>query len=226
MDARTELVVGGMATVAASVAVVCAVALTNSVALADSPGSSVASARVLVPAAASASADFAALDAEVPPQPEVVEAPEVVEPPAPIVVGDDDTSASKPAPPPPTSPAAPVAPVPPASEDAAVAASMKAGTWDAVRSWALSHGWSQERIAEWIVRLEQERAAAADRNRPTDGEELKPETPDAGLLPPPAPAPERPANAGSSADRKESSDSVHGGAKKDRSRDSPDRRDR
>ena len=38
MESRTRLAIGGMATVAASVAVVCAVAMTTSVALADVRG--------------------------------------------------------------------------------------------------------------------------------------------------------------------------------------------
>lgn len=228
MDARARLVIGGMTTVAASVAVVCTVALTNSVALAESPGSSIASARVLVPAASPA-ADSASPDPVVAESaPQAAAQPEVVEAPAPIVVegtesvGADDSAAVADPPAPP----APPAPETPASADAAVEASVKAGTWDAVRSWALAHGWSQERIAEWITRLEQERAAA-DPDRPGQDDDPKPAAPDAGLVPPsaPAPAPERPANAGST-DRTDSSDSHRGGAKKDRSRDSPDRRDR
>lgn len=215
------LVVGGMATVAASVAVVCAVALTNSVALADSPGSTVASARVLVPASASPSPERVARAVEVTAQPEVVEAP------APIVVDDtsagDDTAAATPAPP---SPAAPAAPVTPPNANAAVEASKKAGTWDAVIAWARAQGWSQERIDEWVTRLEEERGAAASGgDRPGDEQQPPPRPPDAGIVAP-APAPERPADAGSTADRTESSDSSRGGPKKDRSRDSPDRRDR
>uniref|UniRef100_UPI00197C1FB7 hypothetical protein n=1 Tax=Microbacterium sp. CPCC 204701 TaxID=2493084 RepID=UPI00197C1FB7 len=73
MDARTGLVIGGMATVAASVAVVCAVALTTPAALADSPGTNVATARVLVPASASVSAALVA-PVEAAPQAEIVEA--------------------------------------------------------------------------------------------------------------------------------------------------------
>lgn len=220
MDARMGLVVGGMATVAASVAVVCAVALTNSVALADSPGSTVASARVLVPASASPSPERVVPVAEVTAQPEVVEAP------APIVVDDtsagDDTVAATPTPP---SPAAPV-PVTPPNANAAVEASKKAGTWDAVIAWARAQGWSQERIDEWVAHLEEERGAAASGgDRPGDEQQPPPRPPDAGIVAP-EPAPERPANAGSTADRTESSDSPHGGAKKDRSRDSPDKRDR
>ena len=42
VDSRTRLAIGGMVTVAASVAVVCVVAMTSSVALADAAGAPVA----------------------------------------------------------------------------------------------------------------------------------------------------------------------------------------
>ena len=49
VESRTRLAIGGMATVAASVAVVCAVAMTNSVALADAAGAPVGADPVVVP---------------------------------------------------------------------------------------------------------------------------------------------------------------------------------
>ncbi|WP_194411173.1 hypothetical protein [Microbacterium cremeum] len=219
MDARTGLVIGGMATVAASVAVVCVVALTTPAALADSPGSNVASARVLVPAGASTSPEVAAPVAEAAPEAVVVEAPEpaVVEP-----ASSDDAARVTP---PPVSSVTPAEPATPPNAKAAVEASVKAGSWDAVIAWALAHGWSQERIDEWIDRLETERTAASEGGRPGEEQQAPPAPPAPGLVAP-DPTPERPANAGSTADRTESSDSSRGGAKKDRSRDSPDRRDR
>lgn len=224
---------GGMATVAASVAVVCAVAMTNSVALADSPGVDVAAARVLVPAASSGTTPETSASTG------AVHRPEVAEAPAPVDVADSAPSAPVEPSTTPVTPAsaapepAPAAPAPPASAGEAVDASHRAGTWDAVRAWALAHGWSQKRIDAWISRLEEERAAAerdsaseresasADRDREHGAEQGPP----AGLVP--ADPRERPANAGSNADREErSSDSSHGDTKKDRSRNPPDRRDR
>ena len=52
VEGRTRLALGGMATVAASVAVVCAVAMTTTVALADSAGSPAGARSVIVPASA------------------------------------------------------------------------------------------------------------------------------------------------------------------------------
>uniref|UniRef100_UPI00406D1B08 hypothetical protein n=1 Tax=Microbacterium sp. CPCC 204701 TaxID=2493084 RepID=UPI00406D1B08 len=131
-----------------------------------------------------------------------------------------------PPPPPPPSSAAPAAPVAPAATpNAGVEASARSGTWDTVIAWALAHGWSQEHIDAWIARLEEERADASEGDRPRKEQQAPPRPPEAGLIPP-DPAQERPANAGSTAGRTESSDSSRGGAKKDRSRDSPDRRDR
>jgi hypothetical protein len=50
MESRTRLAIGGMATVAASVTVICVVALTNSVALSETAGSPIDAAPVVVPA--------------------------------------------------------------------------------------------------------------------------------------------------------------------------------
>src|SRR6478735_2426084 len=49
LDSRTRFAIGGVSTVVASVAVVCAVALTNSVALVDSAGAPAGAQPVVVP---------------------------------------------------------------------------------------------------------------------------------------------------------------------------------
>ena len=57
MEGRTRLAIGGMSTVAASVAVICAVALTNSMSLSDSEGSTVQASRIVVPSSGAPAAN-------------------------------------------------------------------------------------------------------------------------------------------------------------------------
>ncbi|MGZ8804645.1 MAG: hypothetical protein ACXWZG_05010 [Microbacterium sp.] len=157
MEGRTRLALGGMATATASIAVVCAVAMTTSVALADAAGAPVGAPAVVVPAAVASPTPLAsdsptATQAPQAPAPHTVEAETVPAPepedvaaaPAPA----PNTSASEPAPN--TSASEPS----PAVEDQLVADVMVSGSWDAARAWAEERGWSSDRIATWIARLE------------------------------------------------------------------------
>ncbi len=240
METRTGLVIGGMTAVAASVAVVTAVALANTAALADSVGTSVASERVLVPAAAAPSATprptpAATSDALVPSaQPEVVEAP------APVDVAPSVSTGTR-APAAPAAPAAaPPAPAAPTDVDAAIAAAKAAGTWDALRSWAASQGWPSGRLDALIARLERE---LADQNKQQErngsGDSSRSTTQRQGIVQAPAPeqklpasqqkqsgrpstGPQPPAHAGSNVGN---GNGAGNDGKKDQSRNSPDKRD-
>ena len=241
MEARTGLVIGGLAAVTASVAVVTAVAFANTMALADSPGATVAAGRVMVPAAAADTIlDESPTATDEPettsPGPEVVEAPDpvVVAPPSNVSAettrdqAADATTATGDA----STPAEPEK-----NLDELIAAAKASGSWDAIRSWAAAHGWSGGRRAVLIARLENERAAekaaqderqSADSDRASLGgtesqgdfvaiqpEKKKQQTgPTTGT--------ERPAPAGSNVGHGHGAG--HDG-KKDQSRDSPDRRD-
>ena len=144
MESRTRLTLGGMATVAASVAVVCAVAMSTSAALADAPGAP-AGAAVLVPAPAepvAASAEPArAAEPPAPPQPaqdepETVPAPEPEDVAAPVQAADESV------------------PTAPAVEQRLLAQAEESGSWADAYAWASAHGWPQGRTDAWIARLE------------------------------------------------------------------------
>lgn len=248
MDARTGLVIGGMTAVAASVAVVTAVALANTAALADSPGTTVASERVVVPAAASPSATpqsmpAATSDSLVPSaEPEVVQAPAPVE-----VVPSESTGARGYTAPSTPEVVAPIAPEASADVDAAIAAAQAAGSWDSLRSWAAAQGWSSGRLDALIARLERE---TAGQNKQSDSssslESSGADTQRQGIVQAPASAPaqrhvnvqapveehkqsgqrstapQRPAHAGSNVGH---GNGAGNGEKKDQSRNSPDKRD-
>lgn len=246
MDERAWLVAGGFTTFAASVAVIGAVALSNSVALADSAGANVASARVLVPAAAgtASSSGTAHGSDEVPPvrlsrtpQAEVVEAP------APVVVdasdgdvtpSEDSVPETPAAPEAPTAPTAPAASVPaaPADAESAAVAARASGSWDDARRWALSQGWPAARVEAWIERLEswQEprtddaQKSRGDEKSVSSGDSAKKQADTAGTSSTASAmsrdSHNRPAHAGSPHDRRWYDGGQ--GAKKDRSRESPD----
>jgi hypothetical protein len=158
VEARTGLVIGGMTAVAASVAVVTFVALANTLSLAESPGTTVASEQVIVPSSAfSPSATPRATPAATIPATLPSTEPEVVEAPAPVVV-----DAPPPTNGPHTSDAPEVAEVaePAAPSDLAsvIAAAKATGSWDAVREWALAHGWQGGRLEALLARLDRELA--------------------------------------------------------------------
>ncbi|GAA3211849.1 hypothetical protein [Microbacterium terregens] len=160
MDGRTRLAIGGMATVAASVAVVCLVAMSNAVALADSAGAPIGARPVIVPLAAamptpgpSASSAPSTTAGTVSVEPETVPAPD------------------------PQDVASPQIPQTPAGEpsvlleDQLAAEVAASGSWDSVRAWAELRGWTPARVEAWIAqlaaRIESERGVAPDRqNRP------------------------------------------------------------
>ena len=210
MESRTRFAIGGVSTVVASVAVVCAVALTNSVALADTAGAPVAATPIVVPSPSASARAVAPAARPTPTQTApATETPvaEAVPAPAPIVVADRvATEESQP------------------TADQAVAAAVASGSWQPVRDWAAVHRWSQARIDAWIVRLEEKAAATQERTaaqQKTQSEQSSPSE-DGGRLTA-SDSPKNSAKAGHDAGRQ--ADKPGLGAKKDRSRDSPDRRD-
>lgn len=232
MDGRTRLVVGGVSAVSASVAVVCAVAMTTTWALADSAGSSLGAARVLVPAVVPPTpvtgADSTERASSLPPQEEAVEAPpvetveapdeeavespqaETVEAPDPVVVDNRRAAPTAPAapaaPPAGTAPADPPAPASPAAPAAPAGDDMAtAGAWGEERQRATERGWSPARIEAWLTSLAERYRAQSLDGAPADA--------------PPLP----PAHAGSNVDDRWNAPDAD--AKKDQSRDSPVARD-
>ena len=243
MEARTGLVSGGVTAVAASIAVVTAVALANTMALKDSPGTSLASESVVVPSTTSPSASpratpTATLEAVPPAGAEVVEAP------APLVV-DPPLASDAPRLPvtsanPPAAATAPDAsqPATAADIDSVIAAAKASGSWDELRAWTQAHGWATARTDALVSRLERELAEKSP--EPANNAELS-EAPvlsdattqrrqvqaEAEYDQQTAPDPvsvgkERPAHAGSNVGN---GNGAGHDAKKDQSRDSPDKRD-
>ena len=222
MEARTGLVVGGLTAVTVSVAVVSAVAFANTAALADSPGTTVASEQVVVPAAASPSATPQTAPTVTPdaltPSAEV----EVVEAPAPVVVDPASPTApvhAAPAPgPDAVTPAAPAAPAAAADLEQAVAAAKASGSWDPIRTWAAAHGWSTDRLDSFLSRLERESPAHDDsdddRKGMIGGQQNQTDRTSTGA--------DRPAHAGTNVG---SGNGAGRDAKRDQSRNSPDERD-
>lgn len=216
MESRTRLAIGGTFTVVASVAVLSAVALTNTVALADAAGTPIQAATVRVPSPA----PTATAVATAPPRtdtPAEVAAP-LVAPAMPAAPETRETRSTETVPAP-----APfvVAEQPPAAlpqpTDALVAEAKASGSWDAVREWAKSRGWPAERIDSWIERVAYRGVPAVVPERPTGQDQS---SANSGRTA----APTTPAqNAGPNAERRSEMPGL--GSKKDRSRDSPDRRD-
>lgn len=264
MESRTRLAIGGMATVAASVTVICIVALTNTLALSESDGTPIGAGPVVVPASGSPSAGVDGATpsatptptpvpqpipapqpidpAPSPPTAEVVPAPDaqVVTPVRPSPVAEQPSQPSQPA-----KPAQPATPSPPSTKDEAIAQSEASGSWDPLRAWAASQGWSSGRTDALISRLERRQDDRLEINGGRDSADRgSGDRREAGIQsgsdsqrvssPPTVTddqrgaetgsSKERPANAGAgAADRTEKPGH---GAKKDRSRDSPVRRDR
>ena len=158
MEGRTRLALGGMATVAASVAVVCAVAMTTSVALADSAGSPAGAESVVVPASAASAAASATPEASTAPvtpqapadQPETVPAPEPEDVASPPIV---QTQVGEPS---------------AETEDQFVTEVQESGSSDAAYAWAEQRGWSSARIDAWIARLESKAAEKVRKNADSD----------------------------------------------------------
>jgi hypothetical protein len=143
VDSRTRLALGGMATVAASVAVVASVAMTTSFALADSAGSPVGARPVVVPSASSTPVrtpePVGTGEAPAPAAPVVVA--ELVPAPAPEFVPSSEPDAS--------------APEPSAADQEQLVGQVEtSGSWDSVYAWAQERGWSRGRVEALIRRLE------------------------------------------------------------------------
>jgi hypothetical protein len=184
VEGRTRLALGGVATVTASIAVVCAVAMTTSIALADVVGAPVGGRAVVVPASDRSTPTASASPTVVHPQPRA-EAPETVPAPEP-----EDVAAPPATQTPVASAPAPRTSAPQSSADepsgavegTLVAEVENSGSWDAVYRWAEARGWSPERIAAWVERLESKladsRSAQTKSKDDTSGNRLAP------LLPP------------------------------------------
>ncbi|MDQ7879895.1 hypothetical protein Q9R08_18025 [Microbacterium sp. QXD-8] len=231
MEARTGLVIGGVTAVAASIAVVTAVALANTMALADSPGTSLASEHVVVPAATSPSpspspsATPAVTPAALVPPADA----EVAEAPAPLVVAQPPAAdGSRPTA---NAPAAPdrAQPAAPADIEPVIAAAKAAGSWEELRSWAAAHGWTTARTDALVSRLERELAEKSEvAERPvqtqSDGQQnlVAPVEQQKSSADRRSNGPDRPAHAGGNVGNGNGADHD---AKKDQSRNSPDKRD-
>lgn len=158
MEGRTRLALGGMATFAASVAVVCAVAMTTSVALADSAGTPAGAESVIVPASAPSAATSAtpepSTQAAAPQtpsdQPETVPAPEPEEVASPQIVQTQTGEPSA------------------ATEDQFVTEVQESGSWQAAYAWAEERGWSTARVDALIARLESKVAEEVRNNTGSD----------------------------------------------------------
>jgi hypothetical protein len=143
-----------MTTVAASIAVVCAVAMTTSTALVDSVGAAVSTRPVVVPTSPATPPAASASPAPVtPPAPalpveaETVPAPEPVEISAPS--GDDALAEPS-----------------TWTEEELAAAVAASGSWDVVYAWTAERGWSPARTEAWIARLEAKIARESIRKDP------------------------------------------------------------
>lgn len=220
MESRTRFAIGGMFTVVASVAVLSAVALTNTVALADTAGAPIEAATVRVPSPAPTATATATAVATAPQQTEApAEVAPPVEPVTPAAAQTRETRSTETVPAPaPVVVAEQAPPVLPQPTEAIVAEAKAPGSWDAVREWAKSRGWSLERIDAWIERVADRVVLPVVPERPTGQEKSSAES---GRT---TAAPTTPAqHAGPDAERRSEMPGL--GSKKDRSRDSPDRRD-
>ncbi|GAA5028966.1 hypothetical protein GCM10025738_07540 [Microbacterium fluvii] len=157
MDSRARLAFGGAATVAASVAVVCAVALSNGAALADSSGVTLTGARVVVPSASTAAAPApspsASASAEAP-QIDHVDAPETVPAPEPVVVAPVAQTQTSPATSSTSTSSKSSTSSSSRSEKSRDESAGERGASDAVREWAQNQGWSQKRTAAWLEKVQ------------------------------------------------------------------------
>jgi hypothetical protein len=246
VEARTGLVIGGVTAVAASIAVVTAVALANTMALKDSPGTSLASESVVVPSTTSPSASpratpTATLEAVPPAAAEVVEAPAplVVQPPFASDAPRTPRTPAAPADPPPSATAPDASPPAPATDiDSVIAAAKASGSWDELRAWTQAQGWTTARTDALVSRLERELAEKSP--EPSNNAELseapvlsdsttqrrqvqaEAEYDQQTATDPGSVGKERPAHAGSNVGN---GNGAGHDAKKDQSRDSPDKRD-
>lgn len=140
MDGRAGLVIGSLSAAAASVAVLTAVALTTSAALADSTGTDVYASGIVVPASPTPTPSEIpeAVTPVVHTPVEEIPPAQVVDAPPPVIVGGD---------------AGPTGHGAQNSEAAAIAAAAASGSWEPLRAFGATRGWSAERTEAWIERL-------------------------------------------------------------------------
>jgi hypothetical protein len=168
---------------------------------------------------------------------------EVVQAPDPVVVAPPAASGETPREQvadtvPPSTGQANTPAAPAKSLDQVIAEAKASGSWDAIRSWAAANGWSNGRLDALIARLERERTdekSADDERQSADsgGAWLDGTTGSDSQRDLVAPQPDKKqpgGNAGSERPAHAGSNVGHGhgagaDAKKDQSRDSPDRRD-
>lgn len=166
MESRTRMAIGGMATVAASVTVICVVALTNSLSLADSAGSPIGAPPVVVPVsggstpsasptpAATPRATPSPSTAPVEPVSEATSDPETTPPSAEVVPAPEARIVTPAAPTAEPEPRPDPEPAVPSTLKDALAQVRSTGSWDPLRAWAESRGWSDERLDRLIEELE------------------------------------------------------------------------
>ena len=155
MDSRTRLAIGGMATVAASIAVVCAVAMSTSVALADVAGAPAGARPVIVPSS-TATPSSTASPSPVPVAPPVA-APVVPAETVPVPEPEDVAHPTQ---------QAPAGDPSAATQEQLIADVIASGSWDAVYAWAEQHGWPPARVDAWIARID---AQVADKRADENG---------------------------------------------------------
>ncbi len=142
VDNRVRLAIGGTAVVAASAAILLSAAVANAGDLVDVAGASIGASEVVVPSSQVADVATSHSSPRTDTTPvQVAQAPETgavtVPAPDPFVVTGVVGSA-----------------VTVQQEDAIVTQVVETGSWDEVHAWASARGWSEEKIASWIARLE------------------------------------------------------------------------
>lgn len=151
MDGRTGFALGGFVVGAAVVAVASAVTLSSGVALADTPGTAVGVdvVRVSPRTGTATPAPTASTQTVAPEISSPAPTAEVVPAPAPL-----DVAAAPAQDRPAAQPSAPVAVDQEASRRAVEDEALRTGSWDRLRAWAAAHGWSADRVDQWIRGIE------------------------------------------------------------------------
>lgn len=217
-----RLAIGGAAVIAASAAILLSAAVANAGDLGDVAGASIGASAVVVPSSQGADATTSHSTHRTDTTPErAAEAPETgaITVPAPdpfVVTGVVGSSVTV------------------QQEDAIVTQVVETGSWDEVHSWATARGWSDEKIASWIARLQikVDRAVASDQTSSPSELTGSTQSVDGGRIATDAlsassngngnaDAPQTPANAGNGSDPAVDPHGV--GLKRGQSLDSPDR---
>lgn len=163
MESRTRLAITGSATIAASIAVVCAVAVGTTGALADVPGAAISAQTIVVPSATPTPTPTP--PATVAPAAPVEPAPVVTPTAAPIV---ETETVQAPKPRDVTVPAS-AAKGPSKRDERRILAEANASrSWKCAWEWAAKKGWDRERTVKWVKHLTSIMDEKASRGEYTD----------------------------------------------------------